>query len=142
MTPHSVQKVLSPSGYGATNWFQRTFDPTGVEMMYNSNESAINRAFQERMSNTAYQRAVDDMRKAGLNPYALYGGVNPASVPSGSTGHISGGANSAMIGQIANVAISAFTMGARASSYAKFAEASNWNAQANYLRAWNSAYYS
>lgn len=57
-------------------------------MQYNALEAQKQRAWQQEMSATAYQRAVQDMRKAGINPIlaATNGGAN---VGSGAAANIS-----------------------------------------------------
>lgn len=119
----SVGGVFPALGNSISNMFThdtdyaRDLETMGFQNSFNAAEAAKQRDFEERMSNTAYQRAAADMKAAGYNP-ALMFSQGGASTPTGSSarssgsgGRASGGANSifGLIGTIAKVVAGSIT---------------------------------
>lgn len=80
---------------------QREFEAAQAAraMDFEREEAATLRAWQERMSNSAHQRSMEDIRTAGLNPILAL--ARPATTPSGAKG--SGFAGKAGIPQLPNM---------------------------------------
>lgn len=93
---------------------------------HNAEQAQMQRDWEERMSNSAYERSYDQLRKLGLNPYLMVSGA-PASTPSGSAGFssssgsgVAGSAYSSaarshaglndLIKTVGNIALSAFNV--------------------------------
>lgn len=61
--------------------FDRSQASAERAMSFSAEEAQKDRDFQKMMSDTAVQRAMEDLRAAGVNPALAY--ANPASTPSG-----------------------------------------------------------
>lgn len=89
---YNSQSMLKQMGYNTLQAIMQgvyNHIENSVAMNYNSAEALADREWQEHMSNTAYQRAVKDMKKAGINPILAFANGG-ASTPGGSAGTISG----------------------------------------------------
>jgi hypothetical protein len=82
--------LFSSGGQAAQNSASQQFalQTMRENNQFSAEQARTNREFQERMSNTAYQRSMADMKSAGLNPILAYqqGG---AGTPSGAQGYSS-----------------------------------------------------
>lgn len=91
---------------------------------FNAEQAQIQRDWQERMANTQYQRAVNDMSKAGLNPIlAVTGGGVGTGVPGGAQATVGG----ASMGSAQGAMASGGLLGANAASEG------NYTGQMEYL---------
>lgn len=72
---------------------------------FSATEAEKQRSWEEEMSSTAYTRAVQDMKNAGLNPAMMYssGGAGMSSTPSGANASAPVSRTNSLVADIGNL---------------------------------------
>lgn len=132
--PAAIGALGSIGGGLLSSRGQRQANATNVRLNRENNE------FQERLSNSAVSRSVQDMKNAGINP--MLAAINPSSTPSGSVarvdneaegvaGGVSSAAAAAQQGALANAQLKAI----QATTSASQAQADKTQAETAEIRA-------
>lgn len=82
-TSEADKQDFNRAEMSANNQFMRDLALQNNANAFSREEAQKQRDFEERMSNTAYQRAVEDMKVAGVNPVLMLSNQGGASTPQG-----------------------------------------------------------